>query len=211
MGWGQGWGEATERLLKYCVLGVSLPTLVLALDRGVWLQSLTICPWDRAVTSLRQPLHPRAGCHPSNGGPSGRAVCPPCLRSPHRAVAGCRPTPHPQAMEACSQGRQRGCPRLRREGKRPPHLSEDRLFQQDKAGRARQEERGLEGPHGRGMDAGGLQGQVGQVGPCRAMAGASGGPRSLLTHHALPHGQGRSWAPLGSTPSHLWAGEEALR
>lgn len=98
MGWGQGWGEATERLLKDCVLGVSLPTLVLALDRGVWLQSLTICPWDRAVTPLRQPLHPRAGCHPSNGGPSGRAVCPPCLPPPTGPWLGAAPrlTPKPR-------------------------------------------------------------------------------------------------------------------
>lgn len=154
---------------------------------------------------------PPGGVSPLKRGPIRQGCVPSMPASPYRAVAGCRPTPHPQAMEACSQGRQSGCPRLRREGKRPPHLSEDRLFQQDEAGRARQEERGLEGPHGRGMDAGGLQGHVGQVGPCRAMAGTSGGPRSLLTYHALPHGQGRSWASLGSTPSHLWAGEEALR
>lgn len=167
---------------------------------------------------LGQSCHPPQATSPPPGrvsplkrGPIRQGCVPSMPASPHRAVAGCRPTPHPQATEAYSQGRQSGCPRLRREGKRPPHLSEDRLFQQDKGGRARQEERGLEGPHGREMDAGGLQGQVGQVGPCRAMAGTSGGPRSLLIYHALPHGQGGSWAPLGSTPSHLWAGEEALR
>lgn len=37
------------------------------------------------------------------------------------------------------------------------------------------------------------------------MARSSGGPRSLLTHHPLPHGWKRGCTSLGSTPSCPWA------
>ena len=78
-------------------------------------------------------------------------------------MAGAAPplTPKP---EACSQGRQSESQAL--EG-RPEATSPvgGSSFQQDKGGRAGQEEQGMEGLHGCEMDAEGLQGQVSQVGP----------------------------------------------
>lgn len=130
---------------------------------------------------------PRAGHHSSNGGPCGRPVCPPCLPSPqsHDWVLSpwCSTPPFTPSMEVCSQEKWNEYPRPQRGSKRPPHLSEDLLSQQDRVGRARHEELGQERPQGCEASAGDCPGQVRQIGPCRATGGVSGGPRSLLTHH----------------------------
>ena len=97
-----------------------------------------------------------------------RAVCPSCLPPLTGPRLGATPpfTPKPQ-RPAVKEGKVSPRPwrEDRREGQRPPHLSEDFLFQQDKRGRAGQEEQRMEGLHGCEMDAEGLQGQVSQVGP----------------------------------------------
>ena len=97
-----------------------------------------------------------------------RAVCPSCLPPLTGPRLGATPpfTPKPQ-RPAVKEGKVSPRPwrEGRREGQRPPHLWEDLLFQQDKGGRAGQEEQRMEGLHGCEMDAEGLQGQVSQVGP----------------------------------------------
>lgn len=147
---------------------------------------------------------PWAGHHFSNGGSCGRAVCPPCLpssqshdwvMSPWRSIP-----PFTPSMEACSQRKWNECLRPQRRSKRPPHLPEDLLSQQDRVGRARHEELGQKWPQGCEAGAGDRPGRVRQIGPCRATGVFQEAPGSSSpTTPAL--GQGQDWTPLGTPPA----------